>query len=86
MRIISEKKVILLVILVIIFSSKIYASSYIFNQIDNESNMSKNYIDKSKYDYIIENYDIDMVVNEDNTFDITEKITAYFNVAKHRNL
>ena len=28
--------------------------------------------------YTIENYDIDMIVNENNTFDITEKITANF--------
>lgn len=34
-------------------------------------------------DYIIEKYDIKMVVNENNTFDITETITTYFNVAKH---
>ena len=34
-------------------------------------------------DYTIESYDIDMVVNENNTFDITEKITTYFNVLKH---
>lgn len=33
--------------------------------------------------YIIEKYDIKMVVNENNTFDITETITTYFNVAKH---
>lgn len=37
----------------------------------------------SNSEYTIQSYDIDMVVNEDNTFDITEKITAYFNVAKH---
>ena len=37
-------------------------------------------------DYIISSYDIDMVVNEDNTFDITERITAFFNVPKHRNI
>lgn len=33
--------------------------------------------------YSIESYDINMVVNENNTFDITEKITAHFNVARH---
>lgn len=33
--------------------------------------------------YTIDSYDIDMVVNEDNTFDITETITTYFYVAKH---
>ncbi len=37
----------------------------------------------NSYDYVINNYNIDMVVNEDNTFDITETITAYFNVPKH---
>lgn len=34
-------------------------------------------------EYTIQSYNINMIVNEDNTFDITEKITAYFNVAKH---
>lgn len=34
-------------------------------------------------DYIIQSYNINMIVNEDNTFDITENITAYFNVKKH---
>ena len=34
-------------------------------------------------DYTITSYNIDMIVNEDNTFDITETITAYFNVLKH---
>ncbi len=35
------------------------------------------------YDYEIDDYKINMVVNENNTFDITETITANFNVAKH---
>ncbi len=34
-------------------------------------------------DYTIKNYNIDVIVNENNTFDITETITAYFNVPKH---
>lgn len=29
---------------------------------------------------------INMVVNEDNTFDITEEITTYFDSARHRNI
>lgn len=37
---------------------------------------------KSK-DYVIDKYDIDIKVNENNTFDITETIEAYFNVPKH---
>lgn len=37
----------------------------------------------SSYDYVIDKYDVNIIVNENNTFDITETITAYFNVAKH---
>lgn len=33
--------------------------------------------------YTIESYDIDMHVNENNTYDITEKITAYFDEPRH---
>lgn len=40
----------------------------------------------SSGDYTIESYNIDMIVNEDNTFDITERITTYFNIEKHRNI
>ena len=35
------------------------------------------------YDYVIDKYDINVIVNENNTLDITETITAYFNVLKH---
>lgn len=34
-------------------------------------------------DYTINSYGINLVVNENNTFNITEKIGAYFNVNKH---
>lgn len=34
-------------------------------------------------DYVIDAYDINIVVNENNTLDITENITAYFNISKH---
>ena len=37
----------------------------------------------STYDYVIDNYDVKLIVNENNTFDVTETITAYFNVPKH---
>ena len=37
----------------------------------------------STSEYTIQSYNINMIVNEDNTFDITENITAYFNVVKH---
>ena len=38
---------------------------------------------KASYDYYISSYHVDMVVNEYNSYDITETITAYFNVGKH---
>ncbi len=34
-------------------------------------------------DYVIDKYEVIMNVNEDNTFDIIEKIEAYYNVKKH---
>ncbi|MDO4962736.1 MAG: DUF2207 domain-containing protein [bacterium] len=37
----------------------------------------------NSYDYVIDKYDVNIKVNENNTFDITETITAYFNVPKH---
>ncbi len=43
-----------------------------------ESMLSENGFYKS-YDYVIDDYDVNIRVNEDNTFDITEKIIAYFN-------
>lgn len=35
------------------------------------------------YEYVIDGYDIKIKVNENNTFDITETITANFNIPKH---
>lgn len=43
---------------------------------------SSDYRDNN-YDYEIDSYSINMIVNEDNTFNITETITTYFNVSKH---
>ena len=43
---------------------------------------SKNSLYASR-DYVIDKYDINIIVNENNTFDITETITSYFNVSKH---
>ena len=37
----------------------------------------------SYHDYVIDKYDVNIIVNENNTFDITETIIAYFNVPKH---
>jgi uncharacterized membrane protein YgcG len=40
-------------------------------------------ISYSGYEYLLDSYDVDVSVNEDNTFNITETIGAYFNVPKH---
>ena len=37
----------------------------------------------SSYDYVINKYNIDIVVNENNTLNITEKIGVYFNTFRH---
>lgn len=34
-------------------------------------------------DYVIDSYYVNIKVNEDNSYDVTEEITAYFNTAKH---
>lgn len=51
--------------------------------ISSNSSTRYNSSNSQKYDYIIDKYNIDMIVNKDNTFDITETITVYFNVSKH---
>ena len=54
------------------------------NYVDIDENVTNNtYELYEQYDYYISNYDVNILVNENNTFDITETITAYFNVPKH---
>lgn len=36
-----------------------------------------------KYDYVIDAYDVNIIVNEDNTYQISENISAHFNKEKH---
>lgn len=37
----------------------------------------------NSYDYVIDKYDINIKVNENNTFDVIETIDTYFNIPKH---
>ena len=54
------------------------------NSTDNSINLTPSQNNQYKsYDYVIDKYDINIVVNDNNTFDIFETITAYFNVPKH---
>lgn len=62
--------------LIIINSQEVYATT---NQNLTPSINSK----YNSYDYVIDKYDINIIVNENNTLNITETITAYFNVPKH---
>lgn len=39
--------------------------------------------DYDSYDYVIDKYDVNIIVNENNTFDITETITVDFNIISH---
>ena len=62
--------------LIIINSQEVYATT---NQNLTPSINSK----YNSYDYVIDKYDMNIIVNENNTLNITETITAYFNVPKH---
>lgn len=54
------------------------------NSTDNSINLTPSQNNQYKsHDYVIDKYDINIVVNDNNTFDISETITAYFNVPKH---
>ena len=37
----------------------------------------------NSYDYVIDKYDINVMVHENNTFDVIETIDTYFNIPKH---
>ena len=50
----------------------IISSFFIFNDVNAA------YDNDFDFGFIIENYDVDMIVNENNSFDITEKITVYW--------
>lgn len=53
------------------------------NEIENAPKLPSKLSQYSSYKYVIDKYDVNVIVNENNTFDITETITAYFNVSQH---
>ena len=77
------KKIIFLAVviisLVIIYPLNTYAISD-YDLVSLTPSKNDNY---SSYDYVIDKYDINIIVNENNTFDVTETIDTYFNVPKH---
>lgn len=68
-----------------LFSSNIYASDIPDNSNTNEfyGNDETDINTSPSYDYVINNYDVNIIVNENNTFDVTETIETTFNVSKH---
>lgn len=91
-KIINKILLFIVTILTLIFTNVLNINALNKTQnlgIDNISFLNITDITPSKdpnyknYDYVIDNYDININVNENNTFDITETITAYFNIPKH---
>ena len=66
----------LLFVLCLIFIPTVNASELEYAEYDINNAISS-------YDYQINSYDINLVVNENNSMDITENIGAYFNTYKH---
>ena len=52
-------------------------------KIDNSKPKISSLSNYKSYPYIIDEYDVNMVVNKDNSFDITETISVYFNESRH---
>lgn len=51
---------------------------------DHRGNFAKQYHDDyDSLEYYISNYDVNIKVNNDNSYDVVEKISAHFNVLKH---
>ena len=63
---------------VILYQGNVSDIAYYILRIDVGSSVQVN-----SREYYIKAYDVDIKVNENNTYDVTEKITAYYNVNKH---
>lgn len=90
MKKIFRKIFVVITFLIFTYSLNIYASteqSYGTTSTTDNSTTSiltpSKYSQYKSYDYVIDKYNINIIVNENNTLDITEDITAYFNISKH---
>ena len=68
-----------MLVLFLLTSINVFASDFSNNK-SNKLSLDSNYW---SYGYVIDSYDINIDVNEDNTFNMKEKIGAYFFIAKH---
>ena len=94
----KKQRLLIIVLIFIIFTccmqNKIFAYSEIYdnnksyynNKIDNVNKYYpkyEEYFKKNLYPYIIDEYDIEMIVNENNIFEITENIEVTFDKPRH---
>ena len=77
-----RKKVLIVLLFILSLVTTLPFKTYALEQNNNLNTPSLNSYYNSN-DYVIDAYNIDITLNENNTFDITETITAYFNVSKH---
>lgn len=76
--------VVITLFLVFYYSSNIYGFTEPSNSTSTSSALTPSKNTKyQSYGYVIDKYNVNIIVNEDNTLDITEDITAYFNISKH---
>lgn len=88
----SIKKVIIifLMFVILLYPNIVNAkNNSIENYNTNDTYTENSYIKPSQnsyynnYDYVIDSYNINIKVNENNTYDVRETIEAYFNIPKH---
>ena len=77
------KKIIFLAVVIISLVIIYPLNTYAISDYDLVSLTPSKNDDYSSYDYVIDKYDINIIINENNTFDVTETIDTYFNVPKH---
>ncbi len=77
-----RKKVAIVLLFILSLVTTLPFKTYALEQNNNLNTPSLNSYYNSN-DYVIDAYNIDITLNENNTFDITETITAYFNISKH---
>lgn len=76
--------VVITLFLVFYYSSNIYGFTEPSNSTSTSSALTPSKNTKyQSYGYVIDKYNVNIIVNEDNTLDIAEDITAYFNISKH---
>lgn len=80
------KKYLILTVIFLFLSWLDPQNAYAINESTEIDLSDKSFVEmykKSNYDYVIDQYHVNILVNENNTFNITETITVYFYTPKH---